>query len=674
MMRTNMLFILLSFQLLVNAQKQGQALVDSLLGEVPKVKADTAAIKLYNRISDLYIDIDQEKAMQYADSALTKSKNINWKRGIGGSMLAIGNVYNFNGNPDKAIANLKEATVIFKEIGYTFGEASSFAALGRSYEALSNYPASVNYFTQALKIHESIPNNDLRIATSLSGIANIYYFQRDYKKSLEYSFKALEKKQLLKNKISIANENLAIGDTYFEMGDSANAEKFSLKALEQFKELGNIMGQANVHANLGKLYGKNYSKSLEYFYQAKIMFAELNDGSPSLLLMQGQVATVFLDMAKYGDTLSAAFKKKYGIPETKAGLLDAAEINLKKAIVASRENEDKENEYIFSGAVAEVQALKNDYKNAYLNLYTFHYLQDSLYSQENKNKIAAVEGEREVAIRDKEIELNKLALSAQRKQRFALIAGLCFLGIIGGLLYYQSQNRKKTNTTLMVLNNELDEANKIKTKFFSILSHDLRGPVSNLINFLHLQQHAPDLLDKETNDAHTKRITRSAENLLENMEELLLWSKGQMEHFKPNKKSLAVNLLFKDIENTFSDNDTIKFIFDNSQQLNIYTDEDYLKTIMRNLTGNSVKALNTVAGAIIEWKAWEENGKQYLSISDNGKGIDEQQLKILNEGGNNIGIKSGLGLHLVRDMAKAIACSISVTAAPGMGTSFKLAL
>ena len=673
-MKLSFLLLGLFFSLVINAQKQGQALVDSLLQELPKVKADTVAIKLYNRISDLYIDIDQEKAMQYADSALAKSKNINWKRGIGGSMLATGNVYNFNGNPDKAIAYLKEATVIFKEIGYQFGEASSLAALGRSYEALSNYPAAVNCFTQALKIHESLPNNDLRIATSLSGIANIYFFQRDYKKSLEYSFKALGKKELLKNKISIANENLAIGDTYFEMGDSANAEKFSFKALELFKELGNKMGQANVYANLGKLYRKNYSKSLEYFYQAKKMFTELNDDSPSLLLMQGQVAQVFLDMVKYGDTLSPTLKKKYDIPETKTGLLDAAETNLKKAIITSRENEDKENEYIFSGTIAEVQALKNNYKNAYLNLYTYHYLQDSLYSQENKNKIAAVEGEREVAIRDKEIELNKLALSAQRKQRIALITGICFLGVIGGLLYYQSHTRKKTNTTLMILNNELDEANKIKTKFFSILSHDLRGPVSNLINFLHLQQHAPDLLDKETNEAHTKRITRSAENLLENMEELLLWSKGQMEHFKPSKKMTAVSRLFKDIENTFSDNDNVKFIFDNSRQLDIYTDEDYLKTIMRNLTSNSVKTLNNVAGATIEWKAWEENGKQYLSITDNGKGITEQQLKILNEGGHNVGIKSGLGLHLVRDMAKAITCTISVTAAPGKGTSFQLAI
>jgi signal transduction histidine kinase len=69
-------------------------------------------------------------------------------------------------------------------------------------------------------------------------------------------------------------------------------------------------------------------------------------------------------------------------------------------------------------------------------------------------------------------------------------------------------------------------------------------------------------------------------------------------------------------------------------------------------------------------RKWKTN----LSITDNGKGISEQQLKIITDGGNNIGIKSGLGLHLVRDMAKAITCTISVTASPGKGTSFQLAI
>jgi signal transduction histidine kinase len=248
------------------------------------------------------------------------------------------------------------------------------------------------------------------------------------------------------------------------------------------------------------------------------------------------------------------------------------------------------------------------------------------------------------------------------------------LATIGVLIFYQSRSRKKTNTTLMLLNTELDEANKVKTKFFSILSHDLRGPVAKLINFLHLQQQAPDLLNREISAEHTKKITTSAENLLENMEGLLLWSKGQMGNFKPDKKTVAVRKLFSDIENNFLGTENIKIIFDDSNELHINTDEDYLKTIMRNLTGNAIKALNNVADATVTWKAWEENGNPFLSITDNGPGIDVQQLDTLNNSDAIVGIKTGLGFHLVRDMAKAIACNISVTTEPGKGTRFQLSL
>jgi signal transduction histidine kinase len=158
------------------------------------------------------------------------------------------------------------------------------------------------------------------------------------------------------------------------------------------------------------------------------------------------------------------------------------------------------------------------------------------------------------------------------------------------------------------------------------------------------------------------------------MEGLLLWSKGQMEHFKPDKKTLPVSKLFNDIENTFLGTQHVTFTFENNQQLNINTDEDYLKTIMRNLTGNAVKALSNVTNATIEWKAWEENSKQYLSITDNGNGIDEQQLHALNNGDAIVGIRTGLGFHLVRDMAKAIACNISVNSVLGKGTSFQLSV
>ncbi|MBC8643659.1 HAMP domain-containing histidine kinase [Flavobacterium lindanitolerans] len=114
------------------------------------------------------------------------------------------------------------------------------------------------------------------------------------------------------------------------------------------------------------------------------------------------------------------------------------------------------------------------------------------------------------------------------------------------------------------------------------------------------------------------KTINSAENLLNSMEDLLLWSKGQMENFKPQPKTISVGSLFEDTRKHFSGQEKIDILFEDPQGLVLNTDENYLKTIIRNLTGNAIKALEKTNNAKIIWKAWQENGIKHLSITDNG--------------------------------------------------------
>lgn len=61
-----------------------------------------------------------------------------------------------------------------------------------------------------------------------------------------------------------------------------------------------------------------------------------------------------------------------------------------------------------------------------------------------------------------------------------------------------------------------------------------------------------------------------------------------------------------------------------------------------------------------------------LSITDNGPEINEEQAKSLYTEGIGINAKTGFGLHLIRDLAKAIKYHISIESKPGMGTTFVL--
>ena len=95
---------------------------------------------------------------------------------------------------------------------------------------------------------------------------------------------------------------------------------------------------------------------------------------------------------------------------------------------------------------------------------------------------------------------------------------------------------------------------------------------------------------------------------------------------------------------------------------------------LQNLTANAIQALHQKTDAQISLKAWQKEGKIYLSISDNGPGISQQQLKALYDETASSGAKHGLGLHIIRDLAKAIGCSITLKPEPGFGSAFVLAL
>lgn len=64
----------------------------------------------------------------------------------------------------------------------------------------------------------------------------------------------------------------------------------------------------------------------------------------------------------------------------------------------------------------------------------------------------------------------------------------------------------------------------------------------------------------------------------------------------------------------------VQLSFENQQNIHINTNENYLKTIIRNLTGNAIKAMENTEKPVDVWKAWHENKETFLSVSDNGFG------------------------------------------------------
>lgn len=653
------------------AQQHGQVLIDSLKKEIQPAQPDSAKVKPYLRIADVYIDIDLTKALAYTDSGAALAQKIQWPEGIAKSQVTYGNVYNFSGEYNKAIGQVKQAYEFYKKTGDQKSLGTAAYTMGVSNERMSNYTVAAERYFEALHIFEKIPGAERLTGNSLSAIAVINFLQRDYKKSLDYSFKAITQQEAAKNTLGIANEYVAIADTYNELHDSANAIRYNLQALEMQKKLDSKFGEAVIYFQLGKLYHNNYSVSLDYHFKAEKLFEQLSDQSNFATFNRGEIGRLYFFLAQQ-DSVAASLSPTLQIPKDKKNLLHLAEQYLQQSVQVSRENGDKDNESAFSADLAALQAYKGDYKNAYLNFRIFHDTQDSIYSQQNKNKIAALESQKEIDLKNKAIENKELQLSNQQKKIWLLVSGIAFLMILGSLIYYQSITRKRTNTTLLQLNTELDEANRVKAKFFGILSHDLRSPVANLISFLQLQKRNPGLLTAEDIAESEQKIAAAADALLENMEGMLLWSKGQMENFKPEQTLVPVTDVFAYLKKFFSDTTHIHFSFLTEDNLMVQTDENYLRTIMQNLTANAIKALHQTPHAAIEWKAWKQNNKVYLSVTDNGPGIHPDQAKTLFNETGVAGSRHGLGLHIIRDLAKAIQCSIAVAPKQTTGTCFVL--
>ncbi|HTE09736.1 MAG TPA: tetratricopeptide repeat-containing sensor histidine kinase, partial [Chitinophagaceae bacterium] len=612
-----------------------------------------------SRISQYYYAVNPLKSFPYANQALQLAEKIKWKRGIANLHNNIGLYINDTGNNALAREHYQIAYQLNIELGAKVNQVNNLNNIGRSYQFESEYTKASENFFKALTIAEDLKDNDL-ISVVGTNLTHCFTTQKNYPKANEYAEMTLKHANLANNTRNIIKALLQLGNISASLKDTVMGKMYMNKALVKARESGNTVDEATILGNLANLYYPDYKKQMELMLRVNGIMDKINPNSEVSLVNNTNLGEIYINMAEHSTTPDKTIYMK------------KAEDCLSRAKVLAAQNAGAEYLSNIYRMLVHLEEVKGNYKTALGYYKKSTAIDDSLFSQEKKNAIAGLEGKHNIAIKDDEIAINKLKLAVQRKTQLGLIAGLALLVVIGGLLYWQSRSRKKTNTTLMVLNNQLDEANKVKARFFGILSHDLRSPIVNLVHFLQLQKDSPDLLSEEQQIIHRQNISNSAEDLLNTMEAMLLWSKEQMENFKPNIKNIAVDDLFAHIRKFFGQTAQINFTFNYVPGLMVLADENYLRTIMQNLTSNAVRALKNTSPATIVWEAKKEDNTTILSITDNGPGIGPAQAKALFEDSIVNNEKTGFGFHLIRDLAKAIHYRITVQSEQGMGTTFTL--
>lgn len=614
--------------------------------------------------------------------------------------LQHGIAYEFtNSQYQKALENYEQAWKYAQKTRHLKNETTALMRLNYIYYSVQDTVKSKSLTKYIKQVVDTTKSNYTK-SVLYGSLAEYYHLNSEYETFIGYQLKAISyKKRIKKTKKDEKN----IGISYLQIGSAYTKMKQYNKAIEYFNEAKPYLKDAPyVSAFLCNYYLHSYvaikkTDSVTKYYKILYTYPTAKDSLfINLSFANRSMAEHSINQGKINNAYNYAQKAVlYALKSNDEDIIMEANTILGKVLNEKGEHKkaievlkkastkalkyDKESFVVINKKLSQSYAAIGNWKEAYYYNEIYSKYNDEMMEQSAKQNIANAEARFQNKTKAQEIKnlstqntIKNIQIAEAKKQRLYLILGLALVGIIGLLLFTQNQNRKKTNQKLQLLNQELDEANKIKARFFSILNHDLRSPVSNLIHFLHLQKESPELIDEETAARMQTKVISGAENLLTSMEDILLWSKGQMENFKPHFKEIPAAIIFKEIQQHFSSIENIDISFENPENILLNTDENYLKTIIRNLTGNAMKALDKIENPKIIWKAWQENEVQYLSITDNGPGGNEGKFKALYDDSEVIGIKSGLGLHLIRDLAVAINCKIEVSSKPDFGTTFTI--
>lgn len=225
---------------------------------------------------------------------------------------------------------------------------------------------------------------------------------------------------------------------------------------------------------------------------------------------------------------------------------------------------------------------------------------------------------------------------------------------------------------------ELETLNKTKDKFFSIIAHDLKGPINGLSGLADiLIEDFDDMSAEQIKNIHTviKETSKSGLKLLKN---LLEWARVQTGRVTLEPRNVMIKKIFEENENLITSSLKMKNIdlkINCKEDLRCFCDYNMINTVVRNLLNNAIKFTNR-NGHIIIQASKSPNGLE-ISVIDDGIGMTDSDMKKLfriDENMSKLGTEkekgTGLGLIVCQEYIKMHKGNISVESKEGEGSKF----
>lgn len=610
--------------------------------------------------------------------------------------------YEFSGQPDSAYTYYKISegyAIKGKDIDRQLEVYKQLIGLGKEDEK-----EAIAY--KMLKIADTAQNPEHRMEV-YSALYKFYRDKNQFEKAISYNLQSLElrKEHARKNPkeegniINIGVEYTQIGDMYFRMGQHDKAMEYFRYALPYATDkyfdgtsllYNDILGLFLVldQPDSAKVYYDKVYGLAAKGYEGKEALSFANRSYAEYYMKKGQ-GDKALDYAKRAYALSLAEGGEVSIMHSNIVLGDVyferkeynKALEHMLAVPFEAREYDKESYNAMQLLKAQSYAALGEWKKAAECYSDFAFTKDTLLNEAGKRNIAEMEArfqnkqkQQRINILDIENRLQSATIKNVRTQRVILIGGIGLLCVVLILLYNNYRNKQRNARILDEKNAALREANKTKATLFSVISHDLRSPISQLYQYLQLQQNHPNMLDEEKKKQHSERISNATASLLETMEDMLVWSKTQMERFVPSKEQVDINNIVQDTITLLGPDCEAKSLTINNEIADhtvVKSDANLLKIIVRNLVQNAIQY--SLSGTSIHISAMRNNTEMVLVMKDEGVGMSDDVIELLKSGERSLSSnRKGLGWTLVRDMATSINASIDIQKNHPQGTIITL--
>lgn len=357
--------------------------------------------------------------------------------------------------------------------------------MGIFYSKKGDYKEGEEYFEKSLTIAERVKDNQ-RIGALYNALAITNLEIGNYNGGLEYFFKALKIAESMGYKGGVASTTLSMGAVYEDLKNTSEALKCFRKALALYSELGDSASVGVAYNNIGNILSKTKPDSgITYFLQAEKILRSTGD-LPDLSLAISNLGEMYVQKKEpvkamgylseymqicrmiddqeglsYGHSLLArtlVLEKRYHAAFEHA---DSA-VAIAKAIGNYRDLQlAYDARYETALAMGDHRLALEWYRNAQL-------LKDSILNLEttrNMNQLQTIyeteKKDKELLIKNGEIERQQADASRKASQRNAMIAGLVLVLLLSGVTYNGYLNKKKANVALSEAYVEIEEKNRV---------------------------------------------------------------------------------------------------------------------------------------------------------------------------------------------------------------------